>query len=236
MKPSNNLQVVVLMGPPGAGKGTQAGLLSEKLNLFYFETSKALEQKFSHASGDEYVEVEGEKYFLSNERKRWATGMLNSPPFVTEIVKEKIQEIFNEGNSLVLAGSPRTLYEGERVMPLLEKLYKKEAIHIVSIELTEDQTIARNSHRRICQLMRHPILYVPETAHLTICPLDGSTLQKREGLDDPETIKVRLKEYRERTLPLFAYFEQQGFSVKKINGNESVSQVFSDITKALEVL
>jgi len=56
--------------------------------------------------------------------------------------------------------------------------------------------------------MRHSILFNDETKDLTICPLDGSKLVKREGLDDPKTIKVRLKEYAERTYPIFDYFEK----------------------------
>ena len=62
--------------------------------------------------------------------------------------------------------------------------------------------------------MRHSILFNKETENLTICPLDGSKLVKREGLDDPETIKVRLKQYKERTFPMVEYFEKNRFKIK----------------------
>ena len=229
MKASNS-QVVILMGPPGAGKGTQADLLSEKLNLSYIETAKLLEAKFWNAKVGESMEgIDGKQYDLLAEKNLWATGKLCSPPFVTAVMNEKFRELHKEGKNLLLAGSPRTVYEAEKELPVLEELYGKENIHIILLELSEEQTLYRNSHRRICELMRHPVLYTKETEHLTICPLDGSKLLKREGLDDPETIKIRIKEYQERTLPVISYFEQSGFEVQRINADQSVADVFYDI-------
>lgn len=233
-------QVIILFGPPGAGKGTQAELLADKLSLYYFETSKILEQKFREAenfsgnSKERFIKVGGEKFDILNERKIWKKGVLCSPPFVAYLVKEKIKELFESDENLVLAGSPRTLYEGKRIVPFLKKLYGTKNIKIILIEVSAQETIFRNSHRRICELMRHPTLYNKETIKLTMCPLDGSKLMKRKGLDDPETIKVRLKEYKERTLPLIDYFKKQEIKVKKIKGKQSVAGVFRDILKAIE--
>lgn len=227
--------VTILLGPPGSGKGTQAGLLAEKLNLYYFETSKVLEHTFMGPfKKDAYVAVEGKKYYLKDEKKLWEQGFLNSPPFVSQLVKKKFKELHQRGENLVIAGSPRTLYEGKAIMPLLKKLYGKDNIKVVLIKLLAKESIFRNSHRRICELMRHPTLYNKETAKLTRCPLDGSKLKRRKGLDKPETIKVRLKEYKNRTFPLVEYFRKQGFKVKKVKGEQSVAGVFKDILKAIK--
>jgi len=102
------------------------------------------------------------------------------------------------------------------------------------IEISPEETIFRNSHRRICELMRHPILYSEETKNLSICPLDGSKLVRREGLDDPETIKTRLKEYADRTYPVIEIFKEQGIKVKKVNGEQSVADVFKEILSAIK--
>ena len=82
--------------------------------------------------------------------------------------------------------------------------------------------------------MRHSILFNKETEKLTLCPLDGSKLVKRKDLDDPETIKVRLEQYNQRTLPLFEYFKSSGLNVTKINGEGSVAKVHGEILKIIE--
>ena len=81
--------------------------------------------------------------------------------------------------------------------------------------------------------MRHPILSTKETASLTICPLDGSKLVRREGLDDPENIRTRLQQYAERTFPMLEYFESQGFKVQKVDAGRSVAEVYESIMKAI---
>lgn len=229
----NSKKIIILLGPPGSGKGTQAGLLAEKLKLYYFETSKIIEESIRSHAPDEYVEIDGEKYTFGQEKDLWEKGILCSPPLVSFLVKEKIEELRKEGNDIVFAGTPRTMYEGEKIVPLLMQLYGRKNIKVCLIEVSPGQTIFRNTHRRICELMRHPILYSEETKNLAFCPLDGSKLVKRAKLDDPETIKTRLKEYAERTFPLVEYFEGQGLEVKKVNGEQSVAEVFEDILKAL---
>ena len=229
-----NKQIIILLGAPGSGKGTQGILLSEKFNLYYLETSGILEKSFQHHKEDEFMEIDGEKYSFGQEKKNWETGLLVSPPFATRLIMEKIKELHKEGKSLLMSGSPRTLYEAELVFPLLKELYGKENIKIILIEVGVEHTIFRNSHRRICELMRHPILYIDETKELEHCPLDGSKLIRREGLDEPETIKIRIKEYQERTFPLIGFFEKQGQKVEKINGEQSVAEVHSDVLKVLE--
>ena len=226
--------VIIIFGPPGAGKGTQAELLSDKFNLYYLETSKIIESKIMNAKKGDYLRVNGKKYFLLKEKELWEKGILCSPPFVSYLVKQKIQELFKEGKGIIMAGSPRTLLEAKDQIPFLKKLYGAKNIKVVLIEISPKETIWRNTHRRICALMRHPILYTKETIRLKKCPLDGSKLMKREGLDDPQTIKVRLKEYKERTLPLIKYFKEQGLQVKKIKGEQSVEAVFQDILKAIK--
>lgn len=227
-------RVIILIGPPGSGKGTQAYILDERMpNSFYFETSKIIEANVMGAKEGDVVFVKGKKYSLVHEGKLWKTGILCTPAVVSFWVKEKFKELADEGRGLVIAGSPRTLPEGEEVMPVLEKLYEKEHISIIELTLSAEQSIWRNSHRRICGLFRHPILYTEETKRLTHCPIDGSKLLKREGLDDPETVKVRLKEYTERTKPLIEFFRKKGYKMKKVNGEQTPEEVANDILHAI---
>ncbi len=229
-----NKSVIIIIGPPGSGKGTQAYLLSEKLNLHYLETSKIIEEKFGQSNEGDFVEVNGEKFFIAKEKELFEKGILCSPPFVTYLIKEKIKNLFDEGKNLVMAGSPRTLYEGRAVIPLLKELYGKENIDVILIDLPEEESIFRNSHRRLCSLMRHPILYNEETKNLTRCPLDGSKLIVRV-LDNVEVMKVRIKEYKERTLPLIDYFKEEGLNIKEVKGKQTPAELHEDILKVLEI-
>jgi len=229
------VKVIILIGPPGSGKGTQAYLLNEELkNVYYFETSKIIEANVMDAKEGDTVEIEGEKYPLTRERELWKSGILCTPKVVSFWVVEKFRELASEGQSIVIAGSPRTLSEGEEVIPILEDLYGKENITIFEIKLRAEQSLWRNSHRRICSLFRHPIIYNEGTKNLTVCPLDGSKLLRREGLDDVETIKVRLKEYEERTEPLLGFMANRGFEINVVNGEQGIENVHEDIMKAIK--
>ena len=226
--------VVILMGPPGAGKGTQGELLAERLNLYYFETSRIIEESFNGVKKNEFIKIGKEKYYFYKEKELWQKGILCSPPFVAYLVEKKIKSLFKEGKNILFSGSPRTVFEAEQIMPLIEKLYGRKNIKVILMEISAKESIFRNSHRRICELMRHPILYSKETKNLKICPIDGSKLLKREGLDDPETIKVRLKEYKNRTLPLIKYLASRKLKIKKVNGQGTVAQVFRRNLAALK--
>lgn len=221
------------MGSPGSGKGTQAILLAEKLELFYWETSKVVGREIEKAAQGSFIEIEGEKFYFEEEKKLREEGKLWDPPFVVYIVKKKLKELAQEERGVVLAGSPRTSYEGEKIIPLLKKLYGPQNIKVVLLEVNEDEVIWRNTRRRECQLSRHPILYSKETVQLTRCPLDGSKLVSRVD-DTPEVIRVRLKEYRERTLPLINLFQKEGLKVIKIDGSPPPADVFKNILKVLK--
>jgi len=230
----NKKLVIILMGAPGAGKGTQAELLAERLNLYYLETSKVLEETFLSVQKNDLINVGSQKFSLKKEKILWQTGKLCDPPFVSYLVREKIKEISKKGKNLILAGSPRTVFEGKEVVPLLKKLYGQKNIKVILLDISPQETIFRNSHRRICQLMRHPIVFSKETKNLTICPLDGSKLMRRKGLDDPETIKVRLKEYKERTYPIIDYFKKEKLSLKIVDGSPSPAVIFENLIKSFK--
>jgi len=224
---------IIVLGPPGSGKGTQAELLAEKFDFYHLETSEIIERNLANAKKGDFVLVNNKKYFLLDEKKMRESGELMSPPLIAFWVKDKIKELAQEGKGITTSGSPRTLYEGKEVVPVLKKLYGIKNIKVILLNLSAKESIWRNSHRRSCWLMRHPVLYTKETAKLTKCPIDGSKLIIRKD-DNSEVIKVRLKEYKERTFPLVKYFKGQGLQVKKINGKQSVEKVFKDILKAVK--
>ena len=142
--------VVIILGPPGSGKGTQAELIAGKFNLYNLETSKIIESKVMKAKKGEYALVDGKKYYYSHEKELWAKGILCSPPFVSFLVRNQVQELAEVNRGIVMSGSPRTLPEGQDIIPLLKKLYGAHNVKVILLELTPEQTIWRNSNRRIC--------------------------------------------------------------------------------------
>jgi len=229
-----NKQIICLFGQPGAGKGAQAELLTEKLGYYHFESSKAIEHCFKTESPDKVFTIEGIDYKVSDEIKKWESGELVSPPFVVFLMSERIRELAEDGKSIIFSGSPRTLYEAKKVIPLFEELYGKENIKFIFLDISDETTLWRNSHRRICELVRHSILFSKETEALTLCPLDGSKLVRRKGLDNPDTIKNRLVIYKEQTHPVVEFVENYGISLKKIHGEKSIAEVFNLVIEALK--
>lgn len=215
---------VILIGPIGSGKGTQAELLAEKFGLYNFETSKIIEEKIKNADADDEVMI--------REKNKWATGQLNTPELVKRWVLEKINELHKKGLGIAFSGSPRTLEEAEAEMPVLENLFGKENIKVVHIQLGENESIKRNSHRRICKANRHPIPNFPEFQDIKVCPRDGSELITRT-LDNPEVIKVRYQEYLNRTEPILDFLTKKGYGPIDINGEQAIEKVFQDILEKI---
>lgn len=228
-----NQKVIIVLGPPGSGKATQAELLVGILNLYHLETSEIIERNFTIAKKGDFIKIGGKKYFISEEKKLRETGKWMSPPLIAFWVKNKIKEIAKKGKGIIFSGSPKTLYEAKEISPLLEKLYGISNVILILLKQRPEVSIRRNSRRKICELMRHSILYTKETAKLKLCPFDGSKLIRRED-NNPEVIKSKLREYKERTLPVIDYLRQQGVKVKEINGEQSVADVFKDILKKIK--
>ncbi len=230
----NHKLVIIIIGPPGAGKGTQAELLSEKLSMYYFETSRILEESWKNTNKkDNYIEVEGKKYFLIDEKELFDNGKLCSPPFVTYMVKKKIKKLADQDKGIVMAGSPRTVYEGKNIMPFIKELYETNNILVLELKVGDKEAIWRNTRRRICSKCRQPVPYTPETKDLEKCPKCGGKLVTRT-LDTEQTMKTRLKEYKQRTYPLFEYFKEIGIAILEINGQQAIKEVQTDMLNTIE--
>src|SRR3989344_2123018 len=221
LNPEQKKWAVVLIGPPGSGKGTQADFLAEKFGLIHIESSKIIEQKFKNADPNDPV--------MSEQKKIWESGELNDPKMVTEWLVEAMRNIWEKGQGLILSASPRTLFEAEAELPVLEEMYGRENLKIFNIDISREESFNRNSNRRICEKNRHPIPNLPEFKDLTLCPRDGSKLIHRNHLDDPETVKLRYDVYLNRTEPILGFLRDRGYKFLKTNGEQTTENVFEDI-------
>lgn len=212
--------VVILIGPPGSGKGTQAELLAEKFGLVHFETSKVIDEKLSNVDPNDKV--------LMHEKEIRVAGELNTPELVVEWALEKVKDLAEKGLGLVFSGSPRTLYEAEHEMPVIEKLYSRDEIKIIHLNLTKEESVKRNSSRRICKASRHPIPDFPMFKGIKTCPKDGSELIT-QNFDTTETIAVRYEVYLRRTQPILSFMAEREYKILEIEGEQDIDKVFEDI-------
>jgi adenylate kinase len=216
-------KIVILYGFPGAGKDTQAEILEESLDFSQISSSKLIEEKIFNP------ELQNDPV-IKKERELYEKGVLCTPEWVTKIINDKVAEMHAEKRSPVFSGSPRTLYEAENEIPYWESIYQKEKIFIFLIKISEDTSIFRNTHRRVCSICRHPIIYSEENKSITICPMCGGVLKKRL-LDTEELMQTRVKEYKERTEPIFVYLKNKGYKIFEIDGEVSPNEVAKQIIK-----
>lgn len=210
---------VILFGPPGSGKGTQAQLLADKLNLFHFDTGKYIRDILYNSEFKNDASIK-------KERNLNESGQLNTSSWVFEIVSKKIKEIDKINKGIVLSGSPRTVAEAfgkdlnsSGLMNILEKDYGKKNIFVFILQIPAKESIKRNSHRMICSICRTPVLNISiyKNINMSKCPFCGGKMNYR--FDDKEKIIVkRLKEYKTQTEQIINKLKEKRFKIIIVNG------------------
>ncbi|MEK7174034.1 MAG: nucleoside monophosphate kinase [Patescibacteria group bacterium] len=217
---------VMVYGVPGSGKGTQANLLADTFGLIHFDTGRFLESVVHDPKRQREA-------IIKRERKNFDTGILMTPSFVIGEVKKETIKLAKAGWGVVFSGSPRTMYEAERLVPLLEKLYGKKNMFFIRLDVDAEHSFRRNGARLLCKECKAALLtqYYP-SKHPTHCPICGGPLYRR-SLDKPEVIRERLKEFAERTAPVFSYAKKRGHTVHLIDGRPAPYKVFEAAKRAI---
>ncbi len=203
---------LVFLGPPGAGKGTQAAVVSQALNIPHISTG----DMFRKAMREGTPTGLKAKAFIDN-------GQL-VPDYVTiEMVQERLAEADCAGGYL-LDGFPRNLDQAKA----LEGFSQLTAV--VDIAVEDEKLIARLSGRRVCPAC-NGTFHITKLADEKVCPDCGGELIQRKD-DNPATIANRLEVYHAQTSPLTEYYEAKGI-LKQVDGALQMEEVTSAILKAL---
>lgn len=209
---------IVLFGPPGAGKGTQAGLLTEKYNVAHISTGDILREAVANKTE---IGLLAKSYMEKGE--------LVPDEVVIAIAKQKLDSIGDQG--FILDGFPRTVAQAEALDAALQEI-NKPLDAVVNLRVDNEELIRRLSGRRVCPACGEP--YNIDTKKPAIegkCDKCGAELVHRAD-DQPEAIRNRLEVYDKQTSPVLGYYERAGI-LKNVEAAGEILDVFGNVKAAL---
>lgn len=210
---------IVLLGPPGAGKGTQATRIAQKYSIPHIST------------GDIFRKNVKEETALGKKAKEYMDkGMLVPDDLTIELVEDRLKSEDCK-NGFLLDGFPRTVYQAEQ----FDKYLKSQGFvlnHVLDIEVEKEELLARLTGRRVCKSCgtTYHVKNMPPKKE-GICDVCGGELYQRVD-DSAETVENRIEIYLTQTKPLVEYFEKAGV-LSHIDGAAGLESVFSSIVDVL---
>jgi adenylate kinase len=209
----------VMLGAPGAGKGTQAGQIAEKYSIPHIST------------GDIFrANIKAETDLGKKAKKYMDEGLLVPDELVMDLVVDRLQQDDCK-NGYVLDGFPRTIVQAEGLDQELNKLGQK-LDYALNIDVPDENIVKRMGGRRACVgcgATYHIVNAAPKKEG--ICDKCGGELVLRQD-DEPATVEKRLQVYHEQTEPLIFYYKKAGI-LKDLDGTLGIDTVFADIVKLL---
>jgi adenylate kinase len=212
---------LILFGPPGSGKGTQAKILEIRLGFRHLST------------GDMLREAIEKKTLLGQKAKEFVDqGKLVPDSLIGSIVKTKLDDLHSQFDNFLFDGFPRTLEQVKQ----LEKIFSDLSLgsyRVISLEVSDEEVVKRLSGRLSCsQCGIGYNLNYKKPADPGICDKCGGILIRRSD-DTQETIRERLKVYHQQTKPVLDYFEKSG-TLTRIPGERNEEIIFQSIKKAVK--
>ena len=209
----------ILLGPPGAGKGTQAAKIVEKFNIPHISTGDIFRDNIKKGTD------------LGKKAQEYMNrGELVPDDLVIEIATTRLLEDDCK-NGFLLDGFPRTVYQAEKLDEFLAA-HGQKLDKVIDIEVEKDELITRLTGRRVCKKCgaSYHVVNIPPTKD-GICDICGGDLFQRDD-DTVETVENRIEVYNKQTLPLVDYYKKAGV-LFEIDGTLGLEVVFAEIAKAL---
>ena len=211
---------IIMLGAPGAGKGTQAKQIADKYTIPHISTGDIFRANIKNGTE------------LGKKAKEYMDqGLLVPDELTCDLVMDRIQQD-DCVNGFVLDGFPRTIPQAEALTAALDKIEQKMDF-AVNVDVPDENIVNRMGGRRACLNCgaTYHIVSIPTKVE-GICDRCGNEVVLRED-DKPETVQKRLNVYHEQTQPLIDYYEKQGI-LKSVDGTQQMEQVFADIIAILE--
>lgn len=214
--------LIILLGPPGAGKGTQAESIVKDYSLVYISTGDILR-----------AAVKEDKELGRKAKQYMDQGSLVPDELVVEIVKDRLKDPDCQ-NGALFDGFPRTVEQAKFLDEALPEIGSM-VDGVLLIEVDEDELIERLTGRRVCSkcnAVYHLKFNPPEVRN--VCDQCGGDLYQRDD-DSIETVKERLEVYKKQTEPLISFYKEKNV-LYPIDGNEDISSVYKKIKAVLDKL
>ena len=211
---------IILLGPPGAGKGTQAARLQANRGMIQLSTGDMLRDAVAAGSP---IGLEAKAIMEKGE--------LVSDAIVSALIGERLDS--SAGAGAIFDGYPRTQAQAEALDLLLSERGRK-LDHVIELVVDEDELVKRITGRFTCARCGtgYHDTFRP-TLVAGVCDVCGSTEFKRRKDDNEETVRTRMAEYRAKTAPILPYYEQRGL-VRRVDGMASVDDVAAQIDAILD--
>jgi adenylate kinase len=210
---------IILLGPPGAGKGTQAQMIVEQYHIPQISTGDILRKSVKEGTP------------LGKKAKGFMDqGKLVPDEVAIGIIDERLREP-DCHPGFILDGFPRTTSQAEALQPILSKM-RKPIDHVINIEVDTEELVRRLTGRRTCKncgAMFHILFHPPRVEG--ICDRCGGPLYQRED-DKEETIRIRLNEYQRQTAPLIEYYQLKNL-LRSVRGVGGEKEIFERIVRLL---
>ncbi len=210
---------IILLGPPGGGKGTQAKLLMERYKIPQISTGDILRDNLKRGTE------------LGKTAKSYMDkGQLVPDAVVIGIIEQRLKEPDCKPG-FMLDGFPRTVPQGEALGKVLAGLSRK-LDHVVSIEVPDEELVKRLTGRRTCRACGegYHVMFKPPKKE-GACDKCGGELYQRDD-DNETTVRNRLEVYKKSTQPLIDFYQKQGL-LRAIAGQGSIQDIFGRVTKVL---
>lgn len=216
---SSRLNILVLLGPPGGGKGTQAKKIVDAFGYGHFSTGDALRE-----------EVKNETELGKQAKAIMESGELVPDELLGAMVKGRVEQAAG-AEGIILDGYPRTVAQAE----FLASFTGDMKVSAVNIAVDQEQIVKRLSGRRFCPGCGtiYNISFSPP-AKEGICDKCGARLERRKD-DYEEVIRERLRVYQEKTQPVVDFYRESG-SYFEVDGNRSPEEVFHEVEKIVRSL
>ena len=210
---------IIMLGAPGAGKGTQAKKIAEKYNIPHISTGDIFRANIKNGTE---LGVKAKSYMDQ--------GLLVPDELVVDLVADRIQQDDAKAG-YVLDGFPRTIPQAESLDAALAKMGQK-IDYAVDVEVPDENIVNRMSGRRACVKCgaTYHLQYAKPKAE-GVCDVCGEQLILRDD-DKPETVQKRLGVYHQQTQPLIDYYENQNV-LKEVDGTKDMEEVFAYIVSIL---